>query len=129
MEKFCSVSWIEGGVVKVDTIGDGINWQTIAECCSLGAGITANDVLYECLFRKVALAGVEMTNVTEDPENFITELDELCARMKEEIFNEIIQNNSFMIHILNALPVEYESVVETIEKDLASGILTIESMK
>lgn len=72
---------------------------------------------------------LEMTNVTEDPENFITELDELRARMKEEPFNEVIQDNSFMIHILNSLPVEYESVVETMEKDLAAGILTIESMK
>ena len=34
-----------------------------------------------------------------------------------------------MIHILNSLPVEYESVVETMERELGSGTLTIELMK
>ncbi len=40
----------------------------------------------------------------DDPEIFIADLDELRERMKEDPFNENIQDNSFMIHILNSLP-------------------------
>lgn len=72
---------------------------------------------------------LEMTDINEDPETFITELDELRVRMKEDPFNEEIPDNSFMIHILNSLPVEYESVAETMERELGSGTLPIELMK
>ena len=54
---------------------------------------------------------LEMIDINEDPVTFNTELDELCARMKEDLFNEEIPYNGFMIHIFNSLPVEYESVV------------------
>ena len=49
---------------------------------------------------------LEMTDINEDPETFITELDGLQARKREDPFNEEIPDNSFMIHILNSLPVE-----------------------
>ena len=49
--------------------------------------------------------------------------------MREDPFNEEIPNNRFMIHVLNSLPVEYESVVEPMDKDLGAGIITVESLK
>ncbi len=50
---------------------------------------------------------LELTNIKEDSEIFIAELDELRARMKEDLFNKEISDNSFMIYVLNSLPVEY----------------------
>lgn len=72
---------------------------------------------------------LELNDLKDDPQIFITELDELRARMKEDPFNEEIPDNSFFIHIQNSLPMEYESVVESMEKDLSLGILTVESLK
>ena len=72
---------------------------------------------------------LKLTDIEEDPETFITELDELIARMKEDPFNEEIPDNNFMSHVLNSLPVEYESVVESMERDLGLGKLTVESLK
>ena len=49
---------------------------------------------------------LEMTDVNEDSEISFTELDKICARVKEDLFNEeILDNNRFMIHILNSVPV------------------------
>ena len=72
---------------------------------------------------------LKLNNIKEDPETFKNELDELRARMKEDPFNEEFPHNSFMIHVLNSLPVEYESVVESMEKDLGVEILTVELLK
>ena len=72
---------------------------------------------------------LELNDTKEDPETFIIELGELRARMKEDSFNEEIPDNSFMIHVLNSLPVDYESMEEYMEKDLGVGILTVELLK
>ena len=34
-----------------------------------------------------------------------------------------------MLHVLSSLPVEYESIVETLERDLGEGLLTFEDLK
>ena len=49
---------------------------------------------------------MELNDVKVDPETFITDLDELRARMREDPFNEEIPDNSFLIHTLNSLPME-----------------------
>ena len=72
---------------------------------------------------------MELDNLKKDPEDFITDLDELRTRMADDPFNEVITDKSFMLHILNSLPIEYESIVESMERDLGAGILTIEDMK
>lgn len=59
---------------------------------------------------------LELNDIKEDPETSITDLDKLQARMRED---------HFMIHVLNSLPVKYESVVEYMETDLRIGILTV----
>lgn len=60
---------------------------------------------------------------------FRTELDELQARTREDPLIEEIPVKSFMILVLNSLPVEYKSLVESMEKNLDIGILTVESPK
>ena len=42
---------------------------------------------------------LEQTDIKEDPETFITYLDGLRARMKEEPFNKEITDNNFMLHV------------------------------
>ena len=34
-----------------------------------------------------------------------------------------------MLHVLNSLLIEYESIVETMERDLGAGLLTVEDLK
>ena len=72
---------------------------------------------------------LEMTDINEDPETLVTELDDLLTRMREDPFIEVIPDNTFMIHILNSPPVEYKSVVETMERETGTGLLTIDSTK
>ena len=72
---------------------------------------------------------MELDDLKKDPEDFITDLDELRTRMADDPFNEVIKDKSFMLHILNSLPMEYESIVETMERDLGAGILTIDDLK
>ena len=49
--------------------------------------------------------------------------------MADNPFNEIITDKSFMLHMLTSLPVEYESIVEMQERNLSTGLLTIENLK
>ena len=71
----------------------------------------------------------KLNDVKDDPETFITDLDELRERTREDPFNEEISDNSFLIHITNSLYIEYKSEVEPLEKNLWAGILTVESLK
>ena len=72
---------------------------------------------------------MELDDIKKDPEDFITDLDEIRTRMANDPFNKVITDKSFMLHVLNSLPVEYESIVETLERDLGAGLLTIENLK
>ena len=56
---------------------------------------------------------MELNDVKDDPETFITDLDELTARMKEDPFNKEIPDNSFLIHLLNSLPMENKLAITT----------------
>ena len=47
---------------------------------------------------------------TKDPEEWITELEELCDRLED--MGSIMSDEYLMIHILNNLPLEYELQVE-----------------
>ena len=66
----------------------------------------------ELLTLNKSYMSLELSDVKEDPEEFITQLDELRARMAEEPFNEVITDKSFMLHVLNSLSIEYESAVQ-----------------
>ena len=54
---------------------------------------------------------LELTDIKEDSETFIKDLDELRARIKEDPSNKEILDNSFIIHVLKSLPNEYNLVV------------------
>ena len=64
-----------------------------------------------------------------DPEDFITELDEIREMMAEEPFNEVITDKTFMIRIINAMPAEYDNLVETLEIELGNNTLTLDILK
>ena len=72
---------------------------------------------------------IELDNIKKDPEDFITDLGEVRTRMADNPFNEVITDKSFMLYVLNSLPVEYESIAKTLERDLGAGLLTIENLK
>ena len=72
---------------------------------------------------------MELDDLKKDPEDFITDLDELRTRMADNPFNEVITDKSFMLHVLNSLPIEYESIVETIDRDLGAGVLMLNDLK
>ena len=72
---------------------------------------------------------MELDDLKKDPEDFITDLDELRTRMADDPFNEVITDKSFMLDVLNSLPIEYELIVEWMEQNLGAGILTVEDMK
>ena len=64
-----------------------------------------------------------------DPEDFITDLQELREKMAEAPFNEKVSERSYMIRILNALPDKYETMIEALEKELGYGTLTVDEIK
>ena len=66
---------------------------------------------------------------TEDPDDYLTKLDNYRSQMKRKPFHHIIKDQDYFIHILNTLPKEYESVVETLERKLGKGTLTISKIK
>ena len=72
---------------------------------------------------------MELDDLKKDPEDFITDLDELRTKMADDPFNEVIMDKTFMLHVLNSLPIEYESIVETMECDLGAGVLTVDGLK
>ena len=72
---------------------------------------------------------LEVNDVKDVSEVFITELEKVRVRMKEEPLNEDIPDNSFLIHTINPLLEEYKSVVDTMEKNLSVRILIVESLK
>ena len=72
---------------------------------------------------------MELDEIKKDPEDFIMDLDEIRTRMTDDPFDEVITDKSFMLHVLNLLPKEYESIIKTLERDLDAGLLTIENLK
>ena len=56
-----------------------------------------------------------LTDWKQDPDDWITELDILRTQLEE--MGHMISDKDFMIHILNNLPTEYESKVESLKKD------------
>ena len=46
---------------------------------------------------------MELDDLTKDPGNFVTDLDEQRTRMIDDPLNEVIADKIFMLHILNSL--------------------------
>jgi hypothetical protein len=62
-----------------------------------------------------------LKNVNQDPDKWINELEIL--RRKLEAMNHQMTDLDMIIHILNNLPSEYESVIESLETDLDDNLL------
>ena len=54
-----------------------------------------------------------LKKTTKDPEEWITELEELCGCLEE--MESIISDEYLMIHMINILPSEYEVQVQQIK--------------
>ena len=65
----------------------------------------------------------------DDPDEYLTKLENCRSKMKRKPFNHEIKDRDFFIHILNTLPNQYETVVESLERKLGKGTLTITKIK
>ena len=72
--------------------------------------------------------GLQM-KANEDPDDYLTRLDNYRNKMKRAPFHHIIRDQDFFIHVLNTLPKEYKSVVEALERKLGKGTLTMTKVK
>lgn len=61
----------------------------------------------------------KLSDAEKDPEEWITELELLRQRLKS--LKVTVEDEDLVIHILNNLPKEYDSLVEAIEEDLNKG--------
>jgi len=66
---------------------------------------------------------------SDDPDDYISKLDLYRSKMKKVPFNHDISDEDFFIHILNTLPIEYDSVVEAMERKLTKKKLTTNKLK
>jgi gag-polypeptide of LTR copia-type len=64
---------------------------------------------------------------TRDPDEWITELALLRQQLK--LLKVIIEDDDFVIQIINNLPKEYDSLVELMEDDMSKGSMEHTSMK
>jgi hypothetical protein len=70
---------------------------------------------------------LKLSSVEEDPDTWITQL-ELKRRRLKTLGSEI-EEDDLILHILNHLPKEYETLVELCEEDLSQGNLSLNTVK
>ena len=72
---------------------------------------------------------LKLTNITDNPEEWIMELEILQARLDQMGYE--ISDKHLLIHILHNVPEEYDSVVEADKKMLtdSTNLLDIETLK
>ena len=102
---FCIVK-----VCKTEDYSNG-NAQKDSKCLS-GKYIDKSAPTLIKIKRKVAKSRLKKN--TKDPEEWITELEELCDHL--ENMGSIMSDEDLMIHVLNNLPSEYELQVEQMEE-------------
>ena len=69
----------------------------------------------------------KLASVDDDPEVWITQLELKRRRLK--VLGATIDDDDLILHILNHLPKEYETVVELCEEELSNGTLTLTRTK
>ena len=70
---------------------------------------------------------LKLGSVDEDPDIWITELELKRRRLKN--LGTTIEDDDLILHILNHLPKEYETVVELCEEDLSRGNINLGTVK
>ncbi|MFM8622588.1 MAG: hypothetical protein ACKOB3_04330, partial [Holophagaceae bacterium] len=70
---------------------------------------------------------LKLSSVTEDPDDWITQLELLRRRLKT--LGTDILDEDLMLHILNHLPKEYSTTIELSEEDISNSALTLKTLK
>ena len=70
---------------------------------------------------------LKLTSTDEDPDIWLTELE--LKRRRFKTLGSIIEDEDLILHILNYLPKEYETVVELCEDDLSRGKIELSTVK
>ena len=70
---------------------------------------------------------LKLSSVDEDPDAWITQLELKRRRLKT--LGAAIDEDDLILHILNHLPKEYETVVELCEEDLSRGNINLNTVK
>ncbi len=70
---------------------------------------------------------LKLTSVDEDPDAWITQLELKRRRLKT--LGAVIADDDLILHILNHLPKEYETMVELCEEDLSRGEISLNTVK
>ena len=70
---------------------------------------------------------LRLNSVEEDPDIWITQLELKRRRLKT--LGAVIDEDDLILHILNHLPKEYETVVELCEEDLSRGNINLNTVK
>ena len=70
---------------------------------------------------------LKLNSVEDDPDIWITQLELKHCRLKT--LGAVIEEDDLILHILNHLPKEYETVVELCEEDLSRGKINLNTVK
>ena len=70
---------------------------------------------------------LKLASADEDPDNWILSLELKRRRLKT--LGTTIEDDDMILHILNNLPREYETVVELCEEDLSRGTVNLQTVK
>jgi len=66
----------------------------------------------------------KLSSVDDDPDAWISNLERIRIRLRE--MGDTIEDRALMVHIFNNLPREYESLIETMEKELDNNLTLAE---
>lgn len=106
-----------------ETFPDGdarVAWKNL--CVKFEPNTGAAKVQAKQEFHQLKLASAD-----DDPDPWITSLELKRRRLKT--LGTIIEDDDMILHILNNLPKEYETVVELCEEDLSSGEVSLKTVK
>ena len=116
-----SFSIVDASISEKHPDGDAAKaWKSLTAKFEPDTGTTKVELKRE-------FAESKMGDKSDDPDAWITELEIL--RQKLGRLGSPIDDDDMIIHILNNLPVEYETIVEMSEKALGSNHLTLNQLK
>ena len=76
---------------------------------------------------KHEFAESKLENKYDDPDEWITSLERIVQKLQR--MKSSMDEEDLLIHILNNLPEAYESIIESSEKELSKGTLTLSNLK
>ncbi len=106
-----------------ETFPDGdarVAWKNLEEKYEPNPGVAKVQL-------KQAFHQLKPGSVEDDPDVWITQLELKCRRLKT--LGAVIEDDDLVLHILNHLPREYETVVELCKEDLSRGKSDLTTVK